>query len=157
MGSGIEGQQNRQEGHQQHLHQGIGGSPGNTKQLPSHRLEIVRTQAGADGLIEGFELGVVAQQAGELADQFGKIIPELLNLSDQFRQQQPPDQKPGQQQCGQNHHQGLGTTQAASALKLIDQDIKRHCHHNGSEEHKQNPAQLPDQQGQDDKAQGQQG
>ena len=157
MGPRIQGQKNRQQGHQQHLHQGIGGSPGNTQQLAAHRLKIVPTQAGADGLVEGFELGVIAQQAGQLVDQFGQITAELLNLGDQFRQQQLPDHKPRQQQRCQDHHQGLGASQAAAALELIDQNIQRHGHHHRAEEHQQHPAQLPDQQGQNDKTQGQQG
>ena len=74
-----------------------------------------------------------------------KVTPQLLHLGDQFRQQQLADQQAGQHQGRQDNHQCLGTVDAQAFLQLLNQYIQRHRQDHGTEQHQQNPSQLPQQ------------
>ena len=119
-------------------------------------MQILRTHTCAEGLIQRSQLGISSQPSGKLVDQLGEILPQLLGLGDQFRQQQLADQQTCQQQTRQHGEQGLGSGQTASVLQLMDEHIQGDGHDHCTEQHQQHPAQLPDQQRQHHEGEGQQ-
>ena len=156
MGGGIQGQQDGQQDHQQHLDQRVRRSSRHSQQLTPHRLQIFRTHTSTEGLIQRGESGIVPEPSRQFVDQLWEVLPQLLDLGDQFRQQQLANDQTCQQQTRQYDQQGLGAGQTAAVLELMDQHIQGNGHNHGSEQHQQHPAQLPDQQGQNNKGQAQQ-
>ena len=142
MGAWIQGQQDREQHHQEQLNQRVRC----TSCEPQQRLKSFQIEALPQSVIQLRQARLTAQQVGHLADQLRQIPSQLLKLADQFRHQQLPQQHPGQDQNPQYGRHGLGALQWGSLLNLNNQHIQGYGHHHGAKEHQQHPTQVPEQQ-----------
>ena len=129
MGIWIQGQQDREQNHQEQLNQRVRRTSSETQQ----RLKPFQIEALTQSVIDLRQAWLIAQQVGHLADQLRQIPPQLLELADQFRNQQLPKQSPGQDQNPQHDRQGLGALQWGSLLNLNNQHIQGDGYNHGAE------------------------
>ena len=148
MAAGIEGQQDRQQRHQQQLNRGVGCPAGHPQQLATQGLQAI---PGAEGHQLTFQIRNPALLAGQFAQAHGhhrNQLGELAQLFEHLGQQQLAQAAANQGQRSQHQQQGQGTVQGHQPPERGDQYVQGYRQHHGAEQHQQYPAQFPGQQAQ---------
>ena len=148
----IKHHQHRQEPYQQQLHCTIGGASCHPQKLAPYGLNPIPAELTRKPLLEALQLWLTCQHGLELADHHRNESTQLADLGDQLRHQQLDDQASAQEH-GQQHHCESQWAWPSPSLQPLDRYIQCNGQYDGSKQHQQYPAQLPDEEGENHKGQ----